>query len=268
MGRRVGLANRGQTCFLNSALQCLSHVPELTNRLLKQPYVGDCAVTREYSKLVQMMWSKDRPKVIDPESFHQAFVARFPKFAAQEPHDVQEVVLELIDTFEKSLGVGFVQSIFNGTETQEVTYPGGVSKKDSDVTIVVVHPKTQNQTLDELMRQRENYFAFSGYVDDDGKEHHAAVTRTVLSKYPLTFVVSFGQYDNKYMIKVPRDYNGYVLFGLVMHIGSQHGGHYMSFVKHKGAWVCIDDDTVMDRDPPESGQYYLAFYKKSLQKVT
>lgn len=268
MGRRVGLANRGQTCFLNSALQCLSHVPELSNRLLKQPYEGDCAVTREYAKLVRTMWSKDRPKVIDPASFHEAFVKKFPRFANQEPHDVQEVVLELIDTFEKSLGVGFVQSVFNGTETQEVTYPGGTSKKDSDVTLIVVHPTRQGQSLEELMQQRGSYHAFSGYVDDMGQEYHAAVTRTLLTKMPLTLIVSFGQYDKKYSVKVPHKFEGYILFGLVMHIGSTAGGHYLSFVKHKGVWCCADDDTVVDREPPETGQYYLAFYKKSLQKVT
>jgi uncharacterized UBP type Zn finger protein len=213
------------------------------------------------------MWSKDRPQVIDPETFHDAFVQRFPRFSSQEPHDVQEVVIELIDTFEKSLGVGFIQNIFNGIETQEVTYPGGVSKKDSDVTIIVVHPDEQNQTLEELMKRRENYHAFSGYVDDSGKEHNAAVTRSVVTKMPLSFIVSFGQYNDKYNVRVPREYNGYVLFGLVMHLGNTRGGHYISFVRHKGVWCCMDDETVIDREPPESGQYYLAFYKKSLKTV-
>jgi len=259
---RPGLANRGNTCFLNSALQCLSHVPELSNRLLKEEYTGPCALTREYSKLVKALWAKNRPTVIDPESFHKAFCEKFPRFRENMPHDVQEVVLELVDTFEHSLGVGFIQNIFNGTETQEVVYPGGVSKKDSELTLVVVHPEKQHQTLDELLKHREAYHAFSGYIDDSGKEHHAAVTRTYITKYPSTMIISFDQYERKSTVRVPRVFENYSLFGLVVHHGSVHGGHYTAFVKHKGVWRHTDDETVVTVEPPEAGEYYLAFYKK------
>jgi ubiquitin C-terminal hydrolase len=200
--------------------------------------------------------------VIDPESFHRAFCEKFPRFSGNMPHDVQEVVLELVDTFEKSLGVGFIQSIFNGTETQEVVYPGGVSKKESDLTLVVVHPEKQNETLDELLKRRANYHAFSGYIDDTGKEHNAAVTRTFITKYPSIMIISFDQYERKSTVRVPKTFENYILFGLVVHHGSTHGGHYTAFVKHKGVWRHTDDESIASVEPPELGEYYLAFYKK------
>jgi ubiquitin C-terminal hydrolase len=255
-----GLANLGNTCYLNSALQCLSHVPELTNRLLKEGYDGPCEVTREYAALMKSMWSKSSET--NPRAFHRAFTNKYTVFRNLHPHDVQEVVLALIDTFETSLGLEFIQGIFNGTETQEVTYPKGVSKKEHEVTTIVVCPDQQNQSLDELFKKREKHETFSGYIDDDGNEYHVAATRTFVSKWPSTVIISVNQYDAKYVVRIPHEIPGYQLFGLVVHYGSTYGGHYAAYVKHRGTWRYVDDDTIVDRNPPEAGEYYMAFYKK------
>lgn len=256
-----GLANLGNTCYMNSALQCLTHVPALSNHLLKNGYDGPCDVTREYSKLVKELWRNKEAMYIIPRDFHTAFTKKYPSFANLQPHDVQEVLLSLIDTFEASLGKDFIRSVFNGKEIQEVTYPKGVSKKENDVTTVVVTPTRQNQTLDELIEQRGGLDAFSGYTDDDGNTWHAAVTRTYITQSPDMLIVSFSQYAAKYTVRVPQRYNNYALFGLVVHYGSTYGGHYAAYVKHKGVWRYIDDDTVTEREPDEAGEYYLAFFK-------
>jgi hypothetical protein len=205
------------------------------------------------------MWRKDLHP--DPRALHGAFTRKYTSFANLQPHDVQEVVLALIDTFESALGVDVIQSIFNGTETQEVTYPKGVSETTQGITTVVVTPRKQNQTLDELLKQREIHEAFAGYTDDAGETYNAAVTRTFISKWPSIVIVTFNQYDAKYMVDVPHTFDNNSLFGLVVHYGHSVGGHYAAYAKHKGVWMYYDDDTVVKRDPPGSAEYYMAFYK-------
>lgn len=51
-----GFENFGNTCYFNTAIQCLLHIPVLTNYFIKNPYDGDCSFTNEYSKVVHGYW--------------------------------------------------------------------------------------------------------------------------------------------------------------------------------------------------------------------
>ena len=96
-----GLWNLGNTCYFNTAVQCLAHVPPLTKHLFSiQPYTGSCEITREYQKIVRALFIKGETAPVSPSDLLGAFRNRFPQFASNEQHDAQEVILHLIDVFE------------------------------------------------------------------------------------------------------------------------------------------------------------------------
>lgn len=74
----VGLRNLGNTCYMNSALQCLSNCPDLTQYFLSKEFEKDknfdnplgskCKLAEQYYDLMKKMWYGDAP-VVSPSYF-------------------------------------------------------------------------------------------------------------------------------------------------------------------------------------------------------
>ena len=62
---RTGLANCGNTCYINSCIQCLSHTFELNDFLKEKSYEGklnkvpDSLLLVEWDNLRELMWSQN-----------------------------------------------------------------------------------------------------------------------------------------------------------------------------------------------------------------
>uniref|UniRef100_A0A1J3FN28 Ubiquitin carboxyl-terminal hydrolase n=1 Tax=Noccaea caerulescens TaxID=107243 RepID=A0A1J3FN28_NOCCA len=107
----VGLQNLGNTCFMNSTLQCLAHTPPIVEYFL-QDYSDDINAENPlgmqgqlaiaFGDLLRKLWSSGQGTVA-PRSF-KAKLSRFaPQFSGYNQHDSQEMLAFLLDGLHEDL---------------------------------------------------------------------------------------------------------------------------------------------------------------------
>ena len=126
----TGLTNVGNTCYLNSCVQILSHTYELNEFLDEETYKTklnkkpDSVLIIEWDKLRKLMWSQNC--TIAPWGFVKAVqkisgMKGISLFTGYSQNDIQEFLMFLIDSFHNSI-----------SREVEMTITG-TAKNDKDV---------------------------------------------------------------------------------------------------------------------------------------
>lgn len=107
-----GLTNLGNTCYMNSAIQCLSNTVPLRDYFIKNDYRKDINrknpmgmngnIAESFGNLLRQMW-KTNKKCVSPKSLKNMISKWEPHFEGNDQHDSQELLSFLLDGLHEDL---------------------------------------------------------------------------------------------------------------------------------------------------------------------
>jgi hypothetical protein len=260
--KHAGLANCGNSCYINSVLQFLSYVPEFVAELNTKTDNKHKTLSGIFNDIINKTTA-----TVDISGSLGIFSEIFGNLHQQQ--DVTEFLLGLFDKF------GMNTEYFKFTETKETVCDHG-GEKTPQVTpydILPVNVNDLQKAINDLIKDENKH-------DIDGcKKTKEAVTFT---KGPAKITTNYSIDDkNKYLIvhikrfegsskdnsnvNVPNQLNfanaTYELFGAITHEGnSRNSGHYTFTKIEDGKGILYNDDKVYDLSDPDVGNAYVVIY--------
>ncbi|XP_063703398.1 ubiquitin carboxyl-terminal hydrolase Usp2 isoform X2 [Culicoides brevitarsis] len=140
-----GLWNIGNTCFMNSVLQCLSHTKELTRgirALVPVRAAGkDQRIFTEFQKLIKELWTPGN-RSVNPSEFKMAFSSKHRMYSGSAQQDSQEFLRFFLDSVHGALNTA--------TKADPITLEDSMSDARKAELMWNWYSKTENSVIKDL----------------------------------------------------------------------------------------------------------------------
>ncbi len=126
----IGLANLGNTCFMNCVIQCLSSTSRLSEFFLSEEYAKEInmgspfgthgQLAHNFANLIKQLWASKESQPaqegkagtnwINPSEFRQMLVQYAPQFKGQAQQDAHEFMAYMLDALHEDFNRPSVQN--------------------------------------------------------------------------------------------------------------------------------------------------------------
>ena len=283
----VGLKNQGATCYMNSLLQALFHLPAFRRIVYKMPTTGNEDVSKSIplnlQRLFAMMQFSDLP--CSTKSLTKSFGWGDDETFMQ--HDLQEFSRVLIDNLETKLKgdpelKDSISNILKGQyvsfiRCKDVNYKSSRDEDFYDLTLQVKGCSDLQESFQKYI-QKEQLVGNNQYKTDEYGLQDAEMG-VEFTKFPsvLHLHLSRFEYDAEtdQMTKINDKFEFpesidlapflspdsdhsqslvYDLYGVLVHMGNVFSGHYYAFLRTSTypQWYKFDDNVVTKVDSKDA----------------
>jgi len=292
----VGFYNLGNTCYINSVLQCFIYnthfqkyceLPEfkkifecidLTNN--EQELFINCNI----SNLIDFLLTKKKCfKRFQQNDAHE-FLIEFLDILTSEIHGTIDST-ETIDSWKRFLNQNnnspFVKEYHGQTKLSVCCCNCKNSSNTFEEfnTINLNIPLTGSEVTTlfiDYLRSETITDPNNLYYCEKCKSEQVSERKISLSILPNVLIITLKRYtetgtkilsdvkyDQELYVRVNKTIRKYSLTGIVHHFGNLYDGHYTSSVKVNGKWYCVDDSSISEKHTKDDSSAYILFYSVS-----
>uniref|UniRef100_A0A5F8AF10 ubiquitinyl hydrolase 1 n=1 Tax=Macaca mulatta TaxID=9544 RepID=A0A5F8AF10_MACMU len=259
----TGLRNLGNTCYMNSILQCLCNAPHLADYFNRNCYQDDInrsnllghkgEVAEEFGIIMKALWT-GQYRYISPKDFKITIGKINDQFAGYSQQDSQELLLFLMDGLHEDLNKDCLR-LFSKEE-----------KLTDNNRFYCSHCRARRDSLKkiEIWKLPPVLLVHLKRFSYDGRWKQKLQTSV---DFPLENLDL-----SQYVIGPKNNLKKYNLFSVSNHYGGLDGGHYTAYCKNaaRQRWFKFDDHEVSDISVSsvKSSAAYILFYTSLGPRVT
>ncbi|CAN1298217.1 Ubiquitin C-terminal hydrolase 12 [Linum perenne] len=264
----VGLKNQGATCYMNSLLQTLYHIPYFRKAVYHMPTTENDMPSGSIPLALQSLFYKLQYSDTSVATKELTKSFGWDTYDSFMQHDVQELnrVLseKLEDKMKGTVVEGTIQQLFEGHAMNYIE------------CINVDYKSTRKESFYDLQLDvkgcRDVYASFDKYVEverlEGDNKYHAEQHGLQLKRFEYDFMrdtmvkindryefplqLDLDVEDGKYLSPAADRSvrNLYTLHSVLVHSGGVHGGHYYAYIRPtlSDQWFKFDDERVTKED--------------------